>query len=105
MFQGIQIENLFSAVDFSVISKRYIVAKIQDTLHPSILEKWLQDVNRDTALRGNSRNKLMTCKLFKHVYRTEPYVVNVLLFKHRSALAKFRCGVAPFRLETDRYEG
>ena len=24
---------------------------------------------------------------------------------HRSALAKFRCGVAPIRLETGRYEG
>ena len=24
---------------------------------------------------------------------------------HRSALAKFRCGVAPLRLETGRYEG
>ena len=42
--------------------------------------------------------------MFKRVYRTEPYVVNVLLFKHRSALAKFRCGVAPLRLETGRYE-
>ena len=25
-------------------------------------------------------------------------------FKHRSALAKFRCGIAPLRLETGRYE-
>ena len=46
----------------------------------------------------------MIYKLFKHVYRTEPYVVNVLPFKHRWVLAKFRCGVAPLRLETGRYE-
>ena len=49
-----------------MISKRYVVAEIQDTLHQSFLEKWLQDF---TALRGNGRNKLMTYKLFKHVYR------------------------------------
>ena len=41
-----------------MISKRYIGATIQDTLHQLFLEKWLQDVNRDTALRGNGRNKL-----------------------------------------------
>ena len=28
----------------------------------------------------------------------------LLPYKHRSALAKFRCGVAPIRLETGRYE-
>ena len=28
----------------------------------------------------------------------------VLPLKHRSAFAKFRCGVAPIRLETGRYE-
>ena len=64
MFQESQIENLFSEVDFSVISKRYIVAKIQDTLHQNCLEKWLQDVNRDTTLRGNGRNKLNCLNVF-----------------------------------------
>ena len=28
-----------------------------------------------------------------------------LPLKHRSAFAKFRCGVAPIRIETGRYEG
>ena len=27
------------------------------------------------------------------------------MLKHRSAFAKFRCGVAPIRIETGRYEG
>ena len=31
--------------------------------------------------------------------------MKVLNRKHRSALAKFRAGVAPIRLETGRYEG
>lgn len=104
MFQECGIENLFSEVDISVINKRYVIAKIQDKLHNDFLEKWSQDINRDTALRGNGRNKLRTYKLFKHVYRSEPYVTNILPFKHRSAFAKFRSGVAPLRLETGRYE-
>ena len=29
----------------------------------------------------------------------------LLTLKHRSAFAKFRCGVAPIRIETGRYEG
>ena len=29
----------------------------------------------------------------------------ILPLAHRSAFAKFRCGVAPLRLETGRYEG
>ena len=41
MFQESHIENLFAAVDFSVISKRYIVAKIQDTLHQSFFRKMI----------------------------------------------------------------
>ena len=45
--------------------------------------------------------------MFKHVYRAEPYIVNVLLFipfKYRSARTIFRCGIAPLRLQTGRYE-
>ena len=50
------------------------------------------------------KTKHLVLLLFKHVYRMEPYVVNVLPFKHRSALAKFIYGVALLRLETGRYE-
>jgi len=34
----------------------------------------------------------------------ENYVNARIPLKHRSPLAKFRCGVAPLRLETGRYE-
>ena len=54
---------------------------------------------------GNAGNKLRTYKLFKRTYQTEHYC-NIIMPKcHRSAFAKFRCGVAPLRLETGRYEG
>ena len=40
---------------------------------------------------------------FKHSYSTEPYVKIVTSNKYRSAYAKFRCGVAPLKIETCRY--
>ena len=34
----------------------------------------------------------------------EKYCLLIMPPKHRSALSKFRCGVAPIRIETGRYE-
>ncbi len=51
------------------------------------------------------RNKLRTYKLFKNEFVTESYVKNVLSRTSRSALAKFRCGVAPINIEIGRYTG
>jgi hypothetical protein len=43
-------------------------------------------------------------KLFKNSFETEIYCKIALPFSHRSAFAKFRCGVAPLRIETGRFE-
>ena len=67
------------------------------------LEKWKEELNRETAIRGRGRNKLRTYRPFKKKYCTE--YMGRIPAKHRSALSKFRCGVAPLRLETGRYEG
>ena len=48
-------------------------------------------------------NKLRTYRKFKHSYSTEPYVKIITSKKYRSAYAKFRCGVAPLKIETCRY--
>jgi hypothetical protein len=49
-------------------------------------------------------NKLRTYKLFKKVFETEMYLSKNVPSRYRSAFAKFRCGVAPLRIETGRYE-
>ena len=41
----------------------------------------------------------------KREYKTEDYWLLRLPLKQRFAFAKFRCGVAPIRIETWRYEG
>ncbi len=39
------------------------------------------------------------------MFSVEHYVRNIMSKKYRSAFEKFRCGVAPIRIETSRYEG
>ena len=60
-------------------------------------EKWLMLINRPDG------NKLRTYCLFKNVFEAEPYVQSIMPKQHRSALAKFRSGVAPLALEIGRY--
>ena len=59
--------------------------------------------NIQTAVRGPGGNKLRTYRLFKTQWATEGYVKQIVNRAHRAALAKFRCGVAPLRLETGRF--
>ena len=46
----------------------------------------------------------ITPKLFKSDYEPEMYCKLLLPLSHRAAFAKFRCGVAPIRIETGRFE-
>ena len=55
-------------------------------------------------MTGNGRHKSRTHKLPKSEYGVENHCKVLLSFKDRSPFAKVRCGVAPIRLETDRYE-
>ena len=51
-------------------------------------------------------NKLRTYKMFKHSYETESYVkCHILSRTRRSALAKFRCRVAPGTVRNDTLWG
>jgi hypothetical protein len=75
---------------------------------PSVFERcvhgWQEDVNRDVSKTGKGLNKLRTYRLFKSEFITESYCKTILSCKQRGALAKFRSGTAPIRLETGRYE-
>ena len=57
-----------------------------------------------TGTSRKGRNKLRIYKTFKHEFKTEEYCKLILLPSHRSALCKFRWGVAPIRIETGRFE-
>jgi hypothetical protein len=68
-------------------------------------QRWHSELNRTEARRGTGRNKLRTYRTMKQAFEPENYVTAILPKSHRRAMALFRCGVAPIRLETGRYEG
>ena len=83
---------------------RQVFAELNTVLWEHNQSRWLEGVTRPGAIRGAGRNKLRTYCTFKREWETEEYMRSVTTRSHRSALAKFRCGVAPLRLETGRYE-
>ena len=68
------------------------------------VSEWKFNVTGISSTSDPGRNKLRTYKLYKSEYDTEHYCKMILPLKHRSALARFRCWVAPLRLETGRDE-
>ncbi len=94
-----------SYTDISVPNQKHKFAK---DIHASLMERyvveWSDSVNRVHGISGIGRNKLRTYRLFKHTYEVEAYCKLILPLQHRSAFARFRCGVAPLRIETGRYE-
>ena len=65
---------------------------------------WINDVRRENARQGSGKNKLRLYRCFKNDYETENYVTCMMPRGHRAALSKFRCCVAPIRVETSRYQ-
>lgn len=89
---------------FGVTNPAVFKRNLANYISEKFLSRWSEDVNRVNARHGSGQNKLRTYKLFKSVYEAENYLTCVMPHRHRSAYAKFRCGVAPIRLETGRYE-
>lgn len=103
-FQRCGIIDMFFDTDISQINIQQIKESIKSKLNDDYLVKWRENLDRHTGRNGNDGNKLRTYRIFKHEYKSERYITNVVPRLHRSAYAKFRCGVAPLKLETGRYE-
>ena len=70
----------------------------------SFICEWHGNINNLVGNSGKGRNKLRTYCTLKTQYCVESYCLKILPPLHRSAFCKFRCGVAPIRIETGRYE-
>ena len=85
-----------------------ILKSFPNSILDKMMEKfeadWSSMLNTVSSRRGNGANKLRTYKLFKTEFQVEEYCEQLLPLKHRSAFAKFRCGVAPIKIETGHYE-
>ncbi len=53
---------------------------------------------------GNGSNKLRTYRTFKNTFETEMYLNKPMAFEFRKCFSMLRCGTAPLRIETGRYE-
>ena len=87
----------------AIFNKKGFIAEVTSRALSQYIHEW-HDI-LDSARRGEGGNKLRTYRNFKMDFMTEVYCQSFLPRNHRSALAKFRSGVAPIRLETGRYEG
>ena len=67
--------------------------------------EWQMSIDKEVGTNKNSRNKLRFYRLFKRFFAMEEYCKLNMAFAHRAAYAKFRCGVAPLKVETGRYLG
>ena len=85
-------------------SKKALISDTEEAMMLDFIAEWSLTVRRESGRTRNGRNKLRTYRLFKSEYKTEAYCKLLLPLSHRSAFAKFRCGVAPIRIETGRYE-
>ena len=56
---------MFNAEDSNVNSKRIVKAEIQGKVRNEVIEKWQQDLARNSARHGEAGNKLRSYRIFK----------------------------------------
>ena len=82
-----------------------VVSDIENVIVSEYVTKWTDRINSVVGPSRRGSNKLRFYALFKTEYQPELYCKLILPPRHRAAFSKFRCGVAPIRIETGRYEG
>ena len=87
-----------------VSNYRVIKDQVAEFLFSRFKSEWSADINRMNARIENGRNKLRTYRQYKQEFKSETYLKCSMSRAHRSAYAKFRCGVTPIRIETGCYE-
>ena len=98
---SVGMEYVYRAQDANT---RSILSNFGHELSQLQLTQWTEKINAPVAVRGKmfGGNKLRTYRTFKNEFVTEPYLGIIVHKKYRSAYAKFRCGVAPLKIETGR---
>jgi hypothetical protein len=83
----------------NIVLDKMFIKNIENVSFYRYKRKWQDD------LMLNESSKLRTYRLFKNDYFKEKYLSVNMPGKYKRAFAKFRCGVAPLKIETGRYEG
>jgi hypothetical protein len=105
LFSGLGLEELIDIDQVSTFSKSYVTNVSQKKAFSAFETLWREKLHNDNRKNTQSRNKLRTYRLFKNLYCPEIYLTHHLNPLYRRAYSKFWCGIAPLRVETDRYIG
>ena len=89
----------------SKIHKKSFLDEVRESTERENEERWLTVINKEGSKSKKGKNKLRTYNTFKSKFVSEPYVYMIMPKGDRSAYAQFRCGTAPIKIETGRYEG
>ncbi len=100
-YRNLQLDH-FIPID-NTFYMTFILSEVGSRVRQNFLREWQATLDDPNSKRGNGGNKLRLYRQFKTVYEVEPYIQSSLPWSHRRALALFRCGVAPLRVETGRY--
>ena len=82
-----------------IILDKNVHKNIENVSFDIYKRKWHDD------LMLNECSKLRTYRLFKNEYVKEEYFSVNMPGKYKCSFAKLRCGVAPLKIESGRYEG
>lgn len=94
-FLGISVQDCFQK---SKSPKNQILKKLASTYQGI----WKEEIYNDLRKNKNQKNKLRTFRLFKNTFHYENYL-NIVNFKHRSILSKFRVGNHNLEIEVGRH--
>ncbi len=83
------------------VDKHNILETANNCLHGITTIQWEYNLNREVR---NCTNKLRTYRTFKNTFETEMYLNKPMAFTFRKCFSMLRCGTAPLRIETGRYE-
>ena len=100
-FKKLQMNHLLNIANS--FDTHMVLSDMSSVLSEYYESDWYNRLMRVNSSSGQGQNKLRTYRKFKLEIKSEEYL-KIYNKKHRSAIAKFRCGVAPIRLETGRYE-
>jgi hypothetical protein len=98
--------NLNDFCDVNIMqskSTKLVSRLVTDSYMTKFKNTWREQINDDTGRVGAGRNKLRTYRMFKSEYGPEHYLTHRLPVQDRRALALFRAGIAPIKIETCRY--
>ena len=90
--------NMDQYCDYNIVLSKSVIKDIECCLIDIYKVDWID------KLVCNEFTKLRTYKLFKTDFTVENYIKINMPTHYRSSFAKFRCGVAPIKIETGRYE-